>query len=91
MYEKASSAVRSSAGHATGGWSGIESANTNTGTRRSKYSKSTVHKGDFDMPSYPLQTNKVIDDDGNSTENMLPAKEATIVMTTEVEVVYNQE
>ena len=42
------------------------------------------------MPSYPRTTGKVIDDDSNSTENILPANDTTIVMTTEVDVKYNQ-
>jgi len=89
MYDKASSAVRSSAGHTTGGWNGIGSAPAITGMR-SKYGNLTGHQGTFDMPSYPRQTTKAIDDKGNSTENILSPNESSIVRTTEVEIVYNQ-
>jgi len=90
MYEKTSSAVRSSAGYTQNGWDGIGSSTTKTGVRRSTYGNLTSHKGEFDMPSYPRTTGKVIDDDSNSTENILPANDTTIVMTTEVDVKYNQ-
>ena len=82
--------MRSSVAHNTDAWKGIRSGDANMGVR-SRYGNLTGgnHKADFNMISYPHKVDKVFEDDGNSTENILQRDEATIVRTTEVEVMYN--
>lgn len=64
--------MRSSVAHNTNGLKGIGSGGVNMGIR-SRYGNLTGsnYKADFNMISYPYKVEKVLNDNGTSTENIL--------------------
>lgn len=58
--------------------------------RRTTYGNLSGYNDHYPMPNLSKKGNKTVEDDGNSTDDILSSHGAAIVRTTEVEVKYNQ-